>query len=123
MGLKVTSQVNTPCVNNINSTFFKGTTAFDSSKIYAILKQKEQERKVDNFFGTHKEASNNKMSFLALTGAIIGVIIPTIMIAKKQNPKLKADNFKNTLKFLDVNYEFKEILAVGRTFREPIGQA
>jgi len=92
---------------------FKGTTAFDSGKIHAVIKQKEQEKKVDDFFGTHKDAKPGGTSPLAIIGAIVGVIIPAIMIAKKQNPKLKANSFKNTLKFLDINYKFNEIFTVG----------
>jgi hypothetical protein len=96
-----------------NTPYFKGATAFDSGKIYATMKQKEQEKKVDDFFGTHNDAKCGGTSPLAIVGAIIGVIIPAIMIAKKQNPKLKADGFKNTLKFLDIDYKFKEIFTVG----------
>jgi hypothetical protein len=100
-------------VETNNNQYFKGTTVFDSSKIYATMKQKEQEKKVDDFFGTRKDATTEKPCFLAVAGAIIGVIIPAIMIAKRQKPELKADSFKNVLKFLDINYQFKEIVTVG----------
>lgn len=96
-----------------NNPYFKGTTAFDSNKLYAIIKQKEQENRVDEFFGTHKDATCGKTSALAALGAILGTAIPAILIAKKQKPNLKADSFKNILKHLDINYDFKEIVTVG----------
>lgn len=96
-----------------NNLYFKGKTAFDSNKLYAQIKQKEQENRVDEFFKTHKDATCGKTSALAIAGAIIGTAIPTILIAKKQKNNLKADGFKNLLKHLDINYEFKEIVTVG----------
>jgi len=96
-----------------NNQYFKGTTAFDSSKIYATLKQKEQEAKVDDFFGTCKDAKSGGTSPLAIAGAILGVMIPAIMIVKGQKPNLKADSIKNVFKFLDIDYKFNEIVTVG----------
>lgn len=96
-----------------NNPYFKGTASFDSRKIYATIKQQEEEQKVDDFFGTHKDAKCGGTSPLAVAGAIIGALIPAIMIVKRQNPQLKADSLKNILKFLDINYKFKEIVAVG----------
>lgn len=100
-------------VETNNNPYFKGTTAFDSNKLYAQVKQQQQEKKVDDFFGTRKDATCGKTSALAVLGAVIGATIPTILIAKKQNPKLKPDSFKNALKYLDINYELPEILTVG----------
>lgn len=96
-----------------NNPYFKGTTAFDSNKLYAIIKQKEQENRVDEFFKTHKDATCDKTSALAVAGAILGAVIPTIIIAKKQKPNLKVDSFKNFMKFLNIDYQLPEFLAVG----------
>lgn len=96
-----------------SNLYFKGTTAFDSNKLYAIIKQKEQENRVDDFFGTRKDATCDKTSALAVAGAILGTAIPAILIAKKQKPNLKADSFKNILKHLDINYQFNEIFTIG----------
>lgn len=96
-----------------NNQYFKGITAFDSNKLYAIIKQKEQENRVDEFFGTNKDATCDKKSTIAVAGAIIGAAIPTIILGKKQNPNLKANSFKNILKYLDINYNFGKIIFVG----------
>lgn len=96
-----------------NNLYFRGKTAFDSNKLYAVIKQKEQENRVDEFFGTHKDATRGGTSALAVAGAILGAAIPAIIIAKKQNPNLKVDSFKNFMKFLNIDYQLPEFLAVG----------
>lgn len=100
-------------ININNNPNFRGDTAFDSGKVYAVLKQKAQEKKVDDFFGTRKDAKSGGFSHLAVAGAIIGAAIPTVIIARKQYPWLKADSFKNVLKHLDIEYQLPEILTVG----------
>lgn len=95
-----------------NNPYFKSVADYDSKKLYAQIKQQFQENRVDAFFRTHKD-TNEKASVLAVAGAILGSLIPMVVIAKKQKPELKVNNFKNLMKFIDVEYELKEILAVG----------
>lgn len=100
-------------VETNNNQYFKGSTTFDSNKFYAQIKQKEQENRVDEFFGTHKDAKCGGTSIWAIAGAIIGAAIPTIILAKKQKPNLKVNSFKNFMEFININYGRNEFLAVG----------
>lgn len=96
-----------------NTPYFQGAADYDSKKLYAQIKQQFQENRVDAFFKTHKDATNDKTSILAVTGAIIGAVIPTIIIAKKQKPNLKVSSLKNFWEFININYQRDEFLAVG----------
>lgn len=96
-----------------NNPYFKGAADYDSKKLYAQIKQQFQENRVDAFFKTHKDATCERTSALAVAGAVLGSIIPMVVIAKKQKPELKVDCFKNLMKFIDIKYGLKEILAVG----------
>lgn len=96
-----------------NTPYFKGAADYDSKKLYAQIKQQFQENSVDEFFKTHKDASSGRTSVLAVAGAILGAAIPAILIAKKQKPTIKVDSFKNFMKFLNIDYQLPEFLAVG----------
>lgn len=100
-------------IENNNNQYFQGVADYDSKKLYAQIKQQFQENRVDEFFKTHKDASCEKTSALAVAGAILGAAIPAILIAKKQKPDLKVNSFKNFMKFLNIDYELPEFLAVG----------
>lgn len=78
-----------------------------------FVKQKMHESRVDEFFLTDSSAPDKRQSFLAGVGALLGVVVPTVILAKKQNPGLKPDSIKKIWKFIDINYGIKEILVVG----------
>lgn len=100
-------------IENNNNQYFQGIVDYDSKKLYAKIKQKEQENRVDEFFKTHKDATRGGTSALAIGGAILGATIPAIIIAKKQKPNLKIDSFKNFMEFINIKYELPEFLGVG----------
>lgn len=78
----------------------------------SYLKQKLHEKRVDEFFWTDTTAPKKRHSPLAAIGAILGVVIPTVMLGKKQH-KIKIDSLKNLWKAIDVEYGLKEILITG----------
>lgn len=100
-------------VNNPQYDF--GNLKDKKHKVYnsSYIKHKVHENKIDEFFWTDVEAPHERISFHAAIGATLGVIIPTLLISKKQRPKVKIDSFKNFLKRMDIEYGVKEILAVG----------
>lgn len=107
-------------VNSIqnNETFkFRG---FDLSKPGEsqlhnsdFIKHRIHERKIDEFFWTNVEAPHKRFSLPALLGSIVGVVIPLLMLGKRQNPTLKLDSIKNIYKAVNIKYDIKEIIAVG----------
>ncbi len=96
-----------------NNQYFKGAADYDSKKLHARVRQQFQENHVDNFFKTHQDATQDKTSALAIVGAIVGTLIPAIIISKKQQPSLKVGSLKNFIKFFDIEYGLKEIIPVG----------
>lgn len=78
-----------------------------------FIRQQMHDMKIDEFFWTDFEASHKKQSALAAAGSILGVIVPTLLFAKKQNPDLKINSLKNLWKALNIEYGLKEILGVG----------
>lgn len=78
----------------------------------SYLKQEMHDKKIDQFFWTDTNAPHKRHSPLALAGAFLGVIIPTLLIGKKQQG-IKLNSLKNLWKAINVNYELKEMLATG----------
>lgn len=79
----------------------------------AYIKQIVHERRIDEFFLTDTGAPRKRDSALALIGSFAGVVIPTILFSRKQNPSLKVDSIKNFFKLFDIEYELPQILTVG----------
>lgn len=102
---------------SIENSSFNGIQAFEADKThssnYSFLKQRIHERKIDQFFHTDISAPSKRNSAQALIGSILGVVIPTILIAKKQNPGLKLNSLKSFGKAIDIEYGLKEMLSVG----------
>ena len=79
----------------------------------AFIKQQMHDMKIDKFFWTDFEAPHERTSVLSALGAVIGVIIPTLIFAKKQKPDLKLNKFKDLKKAIDIEYELPQIIGVG----------
>lgn len=112
-------------VQNNQYSFKDAFEQFDSHIMYhqqphahlPFIKQQMHDMKIDEFFWTDFEAPHKRQSPLAAIGAIVGVIIPTLLFAKKQKPDLKFTELKNLGKNLkeaiDIKYELPQILGVG----------
>lgn len=117
--------INTVLSQN-NKYSFKG--AFDQFDTYKkqkkhphrnlpFVKQQIHDMQIDKFFWTDLEAPHKRQSPLAAAGAILGVIVPTLLFAKHQKPKLKFSTVetlgKNLKEAIDIKYELPQILGVG----------
>lgn len=80
---------------------------------HSFVKQQLHEKKIDEFFLADFEAPEKRKSLFALVGSFIGVAIPLAILARKQKPGLKIDSLKNFGKFIDIDYDLKEILYTG----------
>lgn len=78
-----------------------------------FIKQQLHDMKIDKFFWTDVDAPHKRKSMLAGIGSIAGVVIPTLIFGKKQNPNLKFNSLKNVAKAFSIEYGLKEILGVG----------
>lgn len=84
-------------------------------KVYnsSYIKHKVHENKIDEFFWTNIEAPHERISFHSAVGSVLGVVIPTLLLSKKQQPKIKINSFKNFFKRMDLEYGVKEIISLG----------
>lgn len=105
--------ISTICFESNNKSPYSEFYTYNSHHDNSYIKQEMHENKIDEFFLTDTSAPKKRQSVLAGVGAIIGVILPTVLFAKKQHPDLKLDSVKSLWKFVDINYEIKEILTVG----------
>lgn len=82
-----------------------------------FLKQQLHDMQIDKFFWTDFEAPKKRQSLLAAIGAIFGVIVPTLLFAKHQNPAIKFADLKklgqNLKAAINIHYELPQILGVG----------
>lgn len=82
-----------------------------------FIKQQMHDMRIDKFFWTDLEAPHKRKSALAAIGAIVGVIVPTLIFAKKQKPNLDLMTLKtlgkNLKEAIDIKYELPQILGVG----------
>lgn len=109
-------------INNQNSQYFYFGT-FDQfstiaqQKEYSVhlpfIKQQMHDMKIDKFFLTDFEAPPKRQSPLAAIGAIIGVIIPTLLFAKHQKPNLNLNSLKGLKDAINIHYNLPEIFGVG----------
>lgn len=107
-------------VKLINNSQYKVLSAFSErddnranhSAHNSYLKQKLHENKIDEFFWTDVNAPKKRHSPLAMIGSVLGVMIPTMMIGKKQQG-IKLNSLMNFWKAINVHYGLKEILAAG----------
>lgn len=114
-------------INSINNknTFLGAYEQFDThieqhEKPHAnlpFIKQQMHDMRIDKFFWTDFEAPDKRKSVLAGVGSVVGVIVPTLLFAKKQKPDIKFNEFKtlgkNLIKAIDIEYELPQILCVG----------
>lgn len=102
---------------NDKYTYFAGIQQFGTNSYghmnSSFIKQRIHERKIDEFFHTDIEAPKKRTSILAMIGSAVGVLVPILAIAKKQHPELKLNSFKGLKKFIDIEYDVKELIAVG----------
>lgn len=111
--------------SNPQKSTFSGIQTFESKNHdaanHSFLKQQIHDKKVDEFFHTDLNAPHKRDSIQALIGSIVGVIIPTVLIAKKQKPELfikqqsgqKMSFLNKAWKALDIEYDIKTMLSVG----------
>lgn len=78
-----------------------------------FIKQQMHDMQIDKFFWTDFEAPKKRQSPLAAIGAIVGVIIPTLLFAKHQKPNLKLNSLKGLKEAVDIQYELPQIIGVG----------
>lgn len=79
----------------------------------AYIKQQIHDKKIDEFFKTSNAAPEKRVSILAAIGAVMGVIIPTLILGKNANKGMKIDSLKNLGKIMHLEYGLTEMLAVG----------
>lgn len=82
-------------------------------KTLPFVKQQIHDMRIDKFFWTDLEAPHKRQSPLAAAGAILGVIVPTLLFAKHQKPNLKLNSLKGLKEAIDIKYELPQILGVG----------
>lgn len=82
-------------------------------KTMPFVKQQIHDMQIDKFFWTDLEAPHKRQSPLAAAGAVLGVVVPTLLFAKYQKPKLKLNSLKGLKEAIDIRYELPQILGVG----------
>lgn len=82
-----------------------------------FIKQQLHDMQIDKFFWTDFEAPHKRQSPLAAIGAVFGVIVPTLLFTKHQNPTIKFGELKkmrqNLKAAINIHYELPQILGVG----------
>lgn len=107
------TSVNIVANNNLIDGFDHVETERKVAPTESFIRQRIHERHIDSFFWTDVQAPRKRTSWLAAAGAVLGVMTPVLMLAKRQNPGLKFNSLKNLGKAINIHYGLKEILATG----------
>lgn len=97
----------------LNSFSQKAASATANVKNTSFIMQQLHEKKIDEFFLVDTSAPPRKHSAIAMIGSVFGTLIPTVLLAKKQQKGLKLSSFKDLSNYINVNYGLKELLLTG----------